>query len=207
MLTVDALSLLDALDDQTKPEPMRDDNEETKAAAEFVDTLCRSTLLGVATDGLYGRFKDAVGVLVSAHHYSPERVRRIEDHLGTMDINVPAYANALKRWDEGRSLERKYGPIVERQSSWAMKLTELRRELTKDAEELAELEKQADAIRGPMAEATITINQEYGEHHQELKLFSTYAKDTLEFLAVKDYLDHTMTKYNDDWAVWETILL
>lgn len=84
---------------------------------------------------------------------------------------------------------------------------ELHRELTKDAQELAELEKHANVIRGRMAETTTTINQEYSEHHQELKLFSTYGKDTLEFLAVKDYLDRTMAKYNDDWAVWETILL
>lgn len=116
MLTIDALALLDALDGQTKLRPKRINCEETKTAAEFVDTLCRSPLLGVVTDGLYDRFKEAVGVLISAHHFSLERVWQIEDHLGTMDINVHAYTNALKRWDDGRSLEREYGPIVERQS-------------------------------------------------------------------------------------------
>ncbi|KAK9943086.1 hypothetical protein M0R45_008707 [Rubus argutus] len=123
-----------------------------------------------------------------------------------MDINVPAYASALKRWDDGRCLERKYGPIVERQSSRAARLTELRHELTKNAQELAELEKQANVIRGRMTVATTTINQEYNEHHQELKLFSTYGKEILEFLAAKADLDRTMAKYSNNWAVWEAIL-
>ncbi|KAK9943085.1 hypothetical protein M0R45_008706 [Rubus argutus] len=57
MLTTDALALLDALDGQTKPKPKRADCEETKAAAKFIETLCRSPLLGVVTDGLYGRLK------------------------------------------------------------------------------------------------------------------------------------------------------
>lgn len=206
MLTTDALALLDALDGQPKPKPKQADCEETKAAAEFVKTLCHSPLLGVVTDGLYGRFKETVSVLISAHCFSPERVRQIEDHLSTMDINVPAYASALKRWDDGRSLERKYGPIVERQSSRVARLTELRHELTKDAQELAELEKQANVIRGRMTVATTTINQEYNEHYQELKLFSTYGKETLDFLAAKADLDRTMAKYSNDWAVWEAIL-
>ncbi|KAK9943090.1 hypothetical protein M0R45_008711 [Rubus argutus] len=75
-----------------------------------------------------------------------------------------------------------------------------------NAQELAELEKQANVIRGRMTVATTTINQEYNEHHQELKLFSTYGKETLEFLAAKADLDRTMAKYSIDWAVWEAIL-
>lgn len=103
--------VLEELKDQS-PKPVKVDNEETKAAAKLVNNLGCTDLLGIVNDNLYDRFKEALTVLIAANHFSPEKVREIEDHLAKMDVSVSSYVNALKKWDAGRPLEQKYGDIV-----------------------------------------------------------------------------------------------
>lgn len=200
LLPADTMAFLDELAGQLEVPQNHNLREESgirrdpreQRAAEFVAVHCRKPLMTIVEQGVYDRFKQELTFLISLNHFTLERTRQIESHLKVIDASIDAFSQTLEKWDTGRVLEQKYGLIVKRQSSRAAKLTQMRHELKTDAEKLAELESQMKTILERMSTTSHVINQEYAAHHEELKLFSQYGRDTKAFIDIKEDLDKAM---------------